>query len=142
MTVQSIAYIAMAAKRLSTAQELEKLRTLFSRDKCPGIAIFQFQIRPKSFIECFHANNCPLLMEGKLYPCTVAPNVCHFNKRFGTNLELKDGDSLDIYHVKKASELLKFLSRPKPFCRHCDVGNRSYGHKWERSKQEISEWVT
>ena len=100
------------------------------------------QDQRKSFIECFHANNCPLLMEGKLYPCTVAPNVCHFNKRFGTNLELKDGDSLDIYHVKKASELLKFLSRPKPFCRHCDVGNRSYGHKWERSKQEISEWVT
>jgi hypothetical protein len=81
-------------------------------------------------------------MEGKLYSCTVAPNVRHFNKRFGTHMELENGDSLDIYRVKKASDLLKFLSRPKPFCRYCDVSNRSYGHKWERSKQEISEWVT
>jgi organic radical activating enzyme len=96
----------------------------------------------KSFVECFHANACPLLMEGKLYSCTVAPNVRHFNKRFGTHMELGDGDSLDIYSVKKASELLNFLSRPKPFCRYCNVSNRSYGHKWERSKQEISEWIT
>jgi hypothetical protein len=96
----------------------------------------------KSFMKCFHANTLPLLMEGKLYSCTVAPNVRHFNKRFGTHLELENGDSLDIYRVKKASDLLKFLSCPKPFCRYCDVSNRSYGHKWERSKQEISEWVT
>jgi organic radical activating enzyme len=96
----------------------------------------------KSFIKCFHANNHTLLMEGNLYSCTVAPNVRHFNKKFGTHMELENGDSLDIYHVKKASELLKFLSSPKPFCRYCDIINRSYGHKWERSKQEISEWVT
>ena len=96
----------------------------------------------ESFIECFHANTCPLLMEGKLYSCTVAPNVRHFNKRFGTHMELGDGDSLDIYSVKKASELLNFLSCPKPFCRHCDVSNRSYGHKWEHSRLEINEWVT
>jgi hypothetical protein len=96
----------------------------------------------KSFMECFHANTTPLLMEGKLYSCTVAPNVRHFNKKFGTHMELEDGDSLDIYRVKEAPELLKFLSCPKPFCRYCDVSHRSYGHKWERSKQEISEWVT
>ena len=95
----------------------------------------------ESFIGCFHANNLPLLMEGKLYPCTVAPNVRHFNNRFGTNMKLENGDFLDIYRVEKASELFKFLSCPKPFCRHCDVSNRSYGHKWERSKQNISEWV-
>jgi hypothetical protein len=95
----------------------------------------------KSFIGCFHANMLPLLMEGKLYPCTVAPNVRHFNKRFGTNMKLKDGDFLNIYRVEKASELFKFLSSPKPFCRHCDVSNRSYGYKWERSRQKISEWV-
>jgi organic radical activating enzyme len=95
----------------------------------------------KSFMECFHANALPLLIEGKLYSCTVAPNVRHFNKKFGTHMALEEGDFLDIYRVKKASELLKFLSRPKPFCRHCDVSNRSYGHKWERSKQEINEWV-
>jgi hypothetical protein len=96
----------------------------------------------KSFIECFHANTFPLLMEGKFYSCTVAPNVRHFNKKFGTRMELENGDFLDIYHVKKASELFKFLSSPKPFCRYCDVNNRSHGHKWERSKQDMREWVT
>lgn len=95
----------------------------------------------KSFIECFQVNTFPLLMEGKFYACVVAPNVCHFNKRFGTNMKLESGDFLDIYRVEKASEIFNFLICPKPFCRYCDVRNRSFGHKWERSKQEISEWV-
>lgn len=95
----------------------------------------------KSFSGCFHANNLPLLMEGKLYSCTIAPNVRHFNKRFGTHMELEEGDYLDIHRVRKASELLRFLSRPKPFCRYCDVGKRSYGLEWQRSKQDISEWI-
>jgi hypothetical protein len=94
-----------------------------------------------SFIECFGDNMHPLLMEGKLYGCTVAPNVRHFNKRFGTNMQLEGEDFLDIDRVKEASELLNFLACPKPFCRYCDVRNRSFGHKWERSKQEINEWI-
>lgn len=95
----------------------------------------------KSFIRCFHANRFPLLMEGKWYACTIAPNVRHFNKKYGTNLKLEDGDFLDIYGVEKASELLMFLCRPKPFCRYCDVKNRSFNHKWERSRQQMSEWL-
>lgn len=95
----------------------------------------------KSFIECFGDNMYPLLMEGKLYGCTIAPNVRHFNKRFGTNMKLEDGDSLDIYSIEKVSELLNFIGNPKPFCRYCDISNRSYGNKWERSRQEMSEWV-
>lgn len=95
----------------------------------------------KSFIKCFHANTYPLMMEGKFYPCTVAPNIRHFNKRFGTNMALEEGDYIDIYRVNNATELFNFLSCPKPFCRYCDVKNRSYGHKWERSKQKINEWI-
>jgi molybdenum cofactor biosynthesis enzyme MoaA len=96
----------------------------------------------KSFAECFHANRFPLLMDGKLYSCPIAPNVRHFNNKFGTHMELEDRDFLDIYRVKKASELLNFLSSPKPFCRYCNVANRLYGHKWERSKREMDEWIT
>jgi len=95
----------------------------------------------KSFIGCFEVNTFPLLMEGKLYPCTVAPNVRHFNKKFGTNMQLEEGDFLDIYRVEKASEIFNFLVCPKPFCRYCDVRNRSFGHKWERSRQEMREWI-
>jgi hypothetical protein len=95
----------------------------------------------ESFTGCFGDNMYPLLMEGKLYGCTVAPNVRHFNKRFGTDMQLEGGDFLDIHRVEKVSELFTFIGSPKPFCRYCDVRNRSFGHKWERSKQEISEWV-
>jgi glycosyltransferase involved in cell wall biosynthesis len=94
-----------------------------------------------NFRNCFHANTYPLLMEGRLYTCTVAPNVHHFNKSFGTSLELKDDDFLNIYSVMEASEIYDFLSTPKPFCRYCDVGHRSYGHKWERSKKAMDEWI-
>lgn len=95
----------------------------------------------KSFIKCYHGSKYPLLMEGKLYTCPVAPNVRHFNKKFGTHMEIEDKDYLDIYTVNKASDILDFLSCPKPFCRFCDVNNLSHDHKWERSKQKISEWV-
>lgn len=56
-------------------------------------------------------------------------------------MALEEGDYIDIYRVNNATELFNFLSCPKPFCRYCDVKNRSYGHKWERSKQKINEWI-
>lgn len=94
-----------------------------------------------SYLKCFHANTYPLLMEGNFYACTVAPNIHHFNKRFGTHMELETEDYLDIHRVKQATELFDFLRRPKPFCRYCDVRHRSYGHQWERSRQNMHEWM-
>lgn len=94
----------------------------------------------KSFSECFHANTYPFLMEGKFYACTVAPNVRHFNKRFGTAMELDEGDYLDIDHLQSTSDLLHFISSPKPFCRFCDVRHRSHHHPWQRSAQSMNEW--
>ena len=95
----------------------------------------------QSFWNCYHGNGCSLLMEGKLYPCTVAPNARHFNKKFNTNMELENGDYLDIYAIDNAEDLLAFLCTPKPFCRYCRTKERSAGHEWERSKQEMSEWT-
>ena len=95
----------------------------------------------KSFLTCYHANSLPLLMEGKLYPCTVAPNSVHFNKRFGTAMEIESGDFIDIHQAQSAEEVFAFLSKPKPFCRYCITSKRSFGHKWERSKQQMSEWT-
>jgi len=95
----------------------------------------------ESFLDCFHANHLVLIMEGRLYGCTVAPNVHIFNERFGTALELEEGDHLDIHKAQSKKEVLEFLCRPKPFCRYCDVGHRSYGHPWQRSKGEMSEWT-
>ncbi len=95
----------------------------------------------RSFWNCYHVNTCILVMEGKIYPCTIIPNAVHFNKKFNTHMELEKGDFLDIYSVNNLEELLSFVSKPKPFCRYCKTADRSYGYEWGRSKQEISEWT-
>ena len=95
----------------------------------------------KSFWNCFHANTKPLLMEGRLYPCTIIPNVSHFNKKFFTNMEHEKNDYLNIYDVKDIMELFSFLNTPKPFCRYCKTHERTFGSPWERSKQDINEWT-
>jgi organic radical activating enzyme len=95
----------------------------------------------KSFLHCSMANNCNLLMEGKIYPCTIAPNIHIFNDKFGKNLKLEAEDYIDIYKAGSKQEVLEFLSKPIPFCRYCNVNLRNYGYPWERSRQEISEWT-
>ncbi|MCL1797139.1 MAG: radical SAM protein [Eggerthellaceae bacterium] len=95
----------------------------------------------QSFWNCYHVNTCPFVMEGKIYPCTIAPNIDLFNQKFGTSLNLEEGDYLDIYRVKDYRVLLAFLSTPKPFCRYCRTKDRTFGHPWERSKQDVGEWI-
>lgn len=95
----------------------------------------------ESFWDCYHANQLPLLMEGKFYPCTVAPNVRHFNKKFGTNMALEAGDYLELDKVSSADELYQFLCTPKPFCRYCKTKERTFGHPWGRSEQKMEEWI-
>ena len=95
----------------------------------------------KSFLNCYHANNCVMLKDGKIYTCTVAPNIEHFNKYFGKDLPLTDYDGIDIYKANNIQEVLQFLAKPIPFCRFCNVNGRTFGHKWEISKKDISEWT-
>lgn len=95
----------------------------------------------RSFMECEYANQCILLKNGRLYTCSILPSICYFNKKFGVYLEIEDEDSIDIYtHSKK--EILEFLAKPAPFCRYCNVSNRSNRvYKWGISKCEIEEWT-
>ena len=95
----------------------------------------------ENFWNCYHANHLPLLMEGKFYPCTVAPNVRHFNKKFGTDMQPEEGDYLDIHKLDNIYELYQFLATPKPFCRYCKTKERSFGHPWGRSEQKKEEWL-
>ena len=96
----------------------------------------------KSFSRCSQANDCNFLMEGKLYPCTMAPNVHIFNEQFGENLQLSKDDYLDIYDESITKEaVLNFLARPIPFCRYCDIESRSYGYPWGITNKKETEWV-
>ena len=137
------AAITGTAKHAWTSPSSTATRPRRRRSGCTG-SLWTSQgdrIRNASFARCFHANNCVLLMEGKLYTCTVAPNVRIFNERFGTHLPLQDEDSLDIHRTGTRREVLQFLRTPKPFCRYCKVSERSFGHPWERSAQQMDEWT-
>lgn len=93
-----------------------------------------------SFAKCHCANYMNFLMEGRLYSC---PFSCQsyriFNKKFEQNLKMTEGDYLNIYKVQDMQEILEFAARPRPYCRYCSDLDR--WHEWERSKQDISEWV-
>jgi hypothetical protein len=94
-----------------------------------------------NFMNCPKSSTCSYLMYGKIFPCAEIPNICHFNKYFGKELPVDKKDYIDIYKVKSVKEILKFLSRPVPFCRYCRIKNITYGHTWKRTQRDISEWT-
>jgi len=95
----------------------------------------------KNFMKCFHANVTIFLTKGRLYTCTVAPNISHFNKYFNIDLPTSAKDSIDIYKTQSAQELFEFLSKPIPFCRYCYVDKRTFGIPWKRSRKDMKEWT-
>ncbi len=94
-----------------------------------------------SFIHCANANNCHTLERGRLYTCSIAPNIKAFNKYFEKDVPLIEEDGIDIYKTESAEEILKFLAAPINFCRYCDVKMRTYDHPWEISNKNIREWT-
>lgn len=94
----------------------------------------------KNFIKCHRANNCISLVDGKLFTCTIAPNIRHFNKYFNKNLIVSEHDYIDIYKAQSKQQILKFLSKPIPFCKYCNIEKTSGNLNWEVSKKDIKEW--
>ena len=95
----------------------------------------------KNFMKCFHSNVTIFLKKGRLYTCTVAANIGHFNKYFNMDLQVSAADSIDIYKAQSAQEIFAFLSKQIPFCRYCYVDKRSFGIPWKRSHKDIKEWT-
>lgn len=95
----------------------------------------------KSFLTCDMANRCIFLKEGRLYTCTLIPNIHHFNEFFHQDLQVSPFDSIDIYKAKSASEIMRFLASPTSFCRYCDVPRRTILNDWNYSKKDIEEWT-
>lgn len=96
----------------------------------------------ESFIHCFHANGgCNMLSEGRLYTCTVAPNIPIFSKRYNIDIPFTEEDGIDIYSVNNKKELFEYLSKPMSICRFCNIRQRTFEHPWEQSKGKIQEWT-
>lgn len=95
----------------------------------------------KNYMKCYHANQCVVLREGRLYTCPLCANVHHFNKFFGKNIPEREANSIDIYAASSYEEIDDFLKTPIPMCEHCDVYNYVYDIPWNTSKRSINEWM-
>ena len=94
-----------------------------------------------NFAMCERANSCIMLSHGKLFTCSFAPNVHHFNKYFNHNVPITKADYVDIYDDLSADEILKKMSEPIPVCRYCVIDYPLRPMRWGISKRDISEWV-
>ena len=95
----------------------------------------------KNFINCFHANNCVYLRNGRMYTCSPAANLRHFNKYFNKNLPDCPENSINIFEVKNMQEIMNFLAKPIPLCQYCYISKRKFDIPWAVSKKDINEWV-
>ncbi len=96
----------------------------------------------KNFYEnCVMAKDCAYLEDGKIYPCQLAANIKHFNKKFDFHFEQKTSDYINIHGSITAKDIYQFLSKPIEFCRYCDFTNKSK-FTWDYSNQSIDEWLS
>lgn len=95
----------------------------------------------ENWSKCYQVGSCTSLKDGKLYPCSCVPNICHFNKFFGKSIPVTTKDYIDIYEIESKEQIEEFLDTPIPFCAYCNVNNRTRGKKWDVTKKDIKEWL-
>ena len=96
----------------------------------------------ESFTNCYFANFCIRLRNGKFATCATILNIDFFNQAFNTNMYACPDDYIDIYEAQSGQEILDFLCKPVPFCRFCDIDSKNADIPWHISKREITEWVS
>ena len=89
------------------------------------------QNKKLNFKMCYKSNNCIQLKDGKLYTCSLIPNIVHFNNYFCENLDI----------TESKEEIIKKLNTPPAFCKYCDWANMESGIKWGISKKDKEEWA-
>ncbi len=95
----------------------------------------------ESFLQCHRANDCICLKNGKLYTCSIVPNIVHFNKQFNEKLPVTSRNYIDIYKAENLQEILDFLAKPIPFCRFCKINADTNLYPWQQTRKEKSEWT-
>ena len=91
-----------------------------------------------SCTNCF-TYGCFNLYYGKIYICPVVAYIKYFNQRFNQNLEVSEGDYLDIYKLTNAKEIIEWSYKPMPFCKYC---RPTESRPWEATTtHDMSEWA-
>jgi len=95
-----------------------------------------------SFNRCQGFNNCPIIRNGRIYPCAYTAFADVFRERFDVDtLTLSDADSISIRGDVDGERVIEFLRRPVPWCANCDMDNREF-YTWGRSGRDVSEWTS
>jgi len=94
----------------------------------------------RSFDKCRGLSNCPIVRDGRLYPCAHSAYADILVKRFGTDqIAATDADSISIWGDVTGDQVIDFLMRPTPWCAHCDF-DAFETYEWSRGKGEANEW--
>ena len=86
-------------------------------------------------------NDCICLLDGKLYLCSILPNIDKINEYFGTSFPLRENiEYVDIYKLKNTDEFFDKIGKPLDFCKYCNKKKLNFV-RWSKSKMERSEWI-
>lgn len=95
----------------------------------------------ESFGKCQGYNNCPIIRDGKLYPCAYVAFADVFKARFGLEgLEVTERDFISFRDEEDSEKIMRFLTNPVPWCANCDMDSRFF-YEWGRSKRTADEWI-
>lgn len=94
-----------------------------------------------NYLKCGLAGHCCQLARGRVYVCAQSAYIRHLADYFNLNLKTVRRDSIDIYKAKARDDILRFIRRPVPFCRYCDLSERTSNVKWAVSRRDLGEWM-
>jgi len=95
-----------------------------------------------SFLRCEGLCNCPMVRRGRIYPCAYAAYADVLSEHFGLEgLAVSDTDSVSLHDDRDPRDIVDFLLKPIPWCRHCDYDSFTM-YEWGRSRRQLDEWVT
>ena len=106
-----------------------------------GLDLQGNQDKKQSFRNCYEANECIKLREGKLYTCTRPVAIYKFNKYFNQNLQVCREDYINIYEQWDAESILRKLALPIEFCKYCNVCKERTVMEWGQTEGNIQEWL-
>lgn len=93
-----------------------------------------------AYRRCQDYNNCPIVRNGRLYPCAPIAYAEVLADRFDLDgLAAGEENSVDIFEAD-GWEALEFMLKPVPWCEHCDFDNVTF-QAWGRSRRTLDEWV-
>lgn len=95
-----------------------------------------------SFEKCRGVANCAIVREGRIYPCAHIAYADILIEKFGlTGIDPTNADSVDIHGDVSGDDIIDALTRPAPWCAHCDFDSFST-YAWGRSTGDASEWIS